>query len=238
MQRKFGQGAAALACVVLLGGCSSWGPAFTTAADTGPDPSVLATWGGTRPPMPVDTYTIRRVRGAEAEPVENRLELEPGNVWPAEEAPRATLANPDAALRGVQPWRPGEPRSGRDLPVDERPGGPLVPRADGAPVEEQGPRAQRRRRGASSPPPPPLVQPEPERVEVLPVPPGAYDPPQRRYDGQVLLTPGGPVVTGPGTGRVQSFTTPGGGSGTIHRDGGFTTITPSGGIPQTFPTPR
>ena len=242
MQRKFGRGGAALASAALLGGCSWVAPALTPEADTGFRAPFFLSWN--RPPAvtPAESYTIRRLRGAEGEPVEQPLEVEPGNVWPAEEAPRATLANPDAALRGVPPWRPGEGRSVQDLPVNERPGGPLVPpRAEAAPspaVEEQGPRAQRRRR-ESSPPPSPLAQPAPERPEVLPVPPGAYSPPPRRADGQVVLPPGGPpVITSGGTDRIQSFTTPGGGSGVIHRDGGVTTISPSGGVPQTFPTPR
>ena len=75
-------------------------------------------------------------------------------------------------------------------------------------------------------------------MEVLPVPPGANAPPARRSDGQVVLTPGGPVTTTGGTDRVQGFVGPGGQSGVIHRDGGVTTVVPSGGMPQTFPTPR
>jgi hypothetical protein len=238
MLRKFGQkGAALLSLAALLGGCTSlFDSRDWTVADSGSGGMFRAAWGGMRSDRPEASDTIQRLRGIETprEP----LQLEPGNVWPVEEAPRATLANPDAALRGVPPYRPGESRSGRDLPIDERPGGPSVPpRADATP-EDQGPRAQRRRRGASSPPPPPLFQPEPERAGVLPVPPGAYAPPAPRTDGRVVLTPGGPVVTTGGTDRIQSFTTPGGGSGVIHRDGGVTTVSPSGGIPQTFPTPR
>ena len=53
-----------------------------------------------------------------------------------------------------------------------------------------------------------------------------------------MLTPQGPVTTSGGTNRVQTYTVPGGGSGILQRDGGFTTISPSGGTPQTFPTPR
>ena len=237
MRRNFGRGAALLASVMAFGGCSWVNPALTTEADAGFGAPFLLPWSDARTVSLADSYTVRRLRGAEGLPADERLQVEAGNVWPAEEAPRATLADPDAALRGVPPWRPGETRSPRDLPVDERPGGPLMPpRADAAPADRGPP--PRQRRGASSPPPPPLVQPEPDRVGVLPVPPGAYSPPPRRADGQTILTPGGPVTTTGGTDRIQSFTTPGGGSGVIHRDGNTTTIAPSGGIPQTFPTPR
>ena len=236
MRRKLGQGAALLVSVAALGGCSWVNPALTTEADAGFGAPFLLPWSDTRTVALADSYTVRRLRSAEGLPPEERLQVDPGNVWPAEEAPRATLANPDAALRGVPPWRPSEGRSTRDLPVDERPGGPLVqPRADATPADRGPPP---RRRGASSPPPSLLEQPEPDRVQVLPVPPGAYSPPPRRSDGQVVLTPGGPVVTGGGTDRIQSFTTPGGGGGVIHRDGNTTTVVPSGGLPQTFPTPR
>ena len=50
--------------------------------------------------------TIARVRG---EPQEvSTLQVEEGNVWPAQEGPRATLANPDAAMRNIPVYRPGE----------------------------------------------------------------------------------------------------------------------------------
>jgi hypothetical protein len=75
-------------------------------------------------------------------------------------------------------------------------------------------------------------------VPTQPVPPAAYAPP-RRFDGQTVIPPSGvPLTTTGGTDRVQGFTAPGGGGGVIHRDGGVTTIVPSGGTPQTIPTPR
>jgi hypothetical protein len=208
-------------------------------ADSGSGGMFRAAWGGMRSDRPEDSDTIRRVRGMDV-PVEP-LQVEPGSVWPVEEAPRATLANPDAALRGVPAYRPGEARSPDRLwEREDRQSRDLPPRADGMPSPEDGRPAPPppRRRGASSPPPPPLVQPAPERVEVLPVPPGANAPPARRSDGQVILTPRGPVTTTGGTDRVQGFVAPGGGSGVIHRDGGVTTVIPSGGAPETFPTPR
>jgi hypothetical protein len=237
MLRKHGRnGAASLALAALLGGCTTFDGRDWAVADGSSGGLFRAAWGGKAADRVEDSDTIRRVRGVEAQ-VEP-LRVEPGSVWPVEEAPRATLANPDAALRGVPAYRPGEPRDGSRLWDDDSRRRDAAPRADAVPPAEPRPLEQRRRRGGSSPPPP-LIEPyEPERVQVLPVPPGGNAPPPRRSDGQVVLTPGGPVVTSGGTDRIQSFTTPGGGGGVIHRDGGFTTITPSGGMPQTFPTPR
>jgi hypothetical protein len=55
----------------------------------------------------------------------------------------------------------------------------------------------------------------------------------------VLQTPSGPVTVTGGTERVQSFTVPGGGTGTIHRndDNTSTIIGPDGRV-QVIPTPR
>lgn len=57
-------------------------------------------WGGMRPAMPSESLTVQRIRGQTA-PV-TPLRPEPGDVWPGEEGPRATLANPEEALRGVR----------------------------------------------------------------------------------------------------------------------------------------
>ncbi|MEI6158854.1 MAG: hypothetical protein WCP77_03380 [Roseococcus sp.] len=57
-------------------------------------------WGGIRPAMPTDSLTVQRIQG-QAEPLDP-LRPEPGDVWPVEEGPRATLANPEEALRGVR----------------------------------------------------------------------------------------------------------------------------------------
>lgn len=231
MSRVLGpKGAALLAFAAVLGGCTNredW-----SAADAGSGGMFRAAWGGMRSDGGEPSDTMRRLRGVET--AQQPLQVEPGNVWPAEEAPRATLANPDAALRGVPAYRPGDTNDSgrfRDGTSDGRQD--AGPRADVAPDDQRPP--PRRRRGASSPPPPPLEQPEPNRVEVLPVPPGGNAPP-RRYEGQVIIPPsgGGPIVTGGGTPNIQSFTTPGGGGGVIHNDGGVTTISPSGGPPQTF----
>jgi hypothetical protein len=57
-------------------------------------------WGGMRPALPDESLTVQRIRG-QAEP-QPTLRPEPGDVWPVEEGPRATLANPEEALRGVR----------------------------------------------------------------------------------------------------------------------------------------
>ncbi|UPY35116.1 hypothetical protein [Sediminicoccus sp. KRV36] len=57
-------------------------------------------WGGMRPTMPNESLTVQRIRG-QADPLEP-LRPEPGDVWPGEDAPRATLANPEEALRGIR----------------------------------------------------------------------------------------------------------------------------------------
>lgn len=242
MQREFGQAGAALALVALLGGCGWVYPSLTTEADAGFGAPYIAPRGNLEPIVLADSPTVRRVGGGEGIPVEEHLQTEPGDIWPKLETPRATLADPEAALRGVPDWRPNEPRSRQDLPGERIPGGPLRgpdPRTRSPePGTQDDGRRPTRGRDTSSRSPTPLTQPEPDRVEVLPVPPGANEPPARRSAGQVVVTPYGPVVTSGGTGRVQSFTAPGGGSGLLTRDGAFTTITPSGGVPQTFPTPR
>ncbi len=67
-------------------------------------------WGGMRPAVPADSLTVQRIRG-QAEP-QQTLRPEPGDVWPVEEGPRATLANPEEALRGVRTGE-AEPRRSR-----------------------------------------------------------------------------------------------------------------------------
>lgn len=67
-------------------------------------------WGGMRPALPTESLTVQRIRG-QAEVMEP-LRPEPGDVWPVEEGPRATLANPEEALRGVR-TNETEPRRAR-----------------------------------------------------------------------------------------------------------------------------
>lgn len=73
--------------------------------------------------FPTDSLTIQRLRSgpmADA-PV---LTVEPGNVWPEQEGQRATLADPDAALRGLP--RATFPDAPRQPPLER-----ISPRADG-----------------------------------------------------------------------------------------------------------
>lgn len=76
-------------------------------------------WGGMRPAIPTDSLTIQRIRG-QAEP-QAPLRTEPGDVWPVEEGPRATLANPEEALRGVRTSEP-QPRRRGSSGFDNAPG--------------------------------------------------------------------------------------------------------------------
>ena len=46
------------------------------------------------------------------------------------------------------------------------------------------------------------------------------------------------MTTTGGTDRVQTYVAPGGGTGTIHNDGGTSTIYGPNGQVQTMPTPR
>lgn len=182
---------------------------------------VRAPWGGNRPAQPGDSMTIERVLNA-AVPAD-RLQSEPGDVWPGPLPPRATLANPDAALRGVPEYEPAGPRA---VPSD--------PSATPAP---RPPRPPSGRVGSSSPPPDPLLQPElPRGTAALPPPAPLPERPPARTDGRVIQTPGGPVVTTGGTDRVQSFTQPGvGGTGTAVNQGNSTILLSPDGRVQTVP---
>ncbi|MBY0338476.1 MAG: hypothetical protein K2X11_17820 [Acetobacteraceae bacterium] len=197
-----------LAAGLALQGCSTVERGFASVTGTlsgmgdrfGPD------WGGMRPAIPTDSVTVQRIRGNMV--AETTLQPEPGDVWPEPEGPRATLANPDEALRGIPAWRPGaEPTPAAPPP---------------------------RRRGSSDLPPDSLsFQPPPSVQAVQPPLPRA----PRRVDGQVIPTPSGGVVTTGGTDRVQTTISPQG-SGVAIRDGATTTIIGPGGQTQIVPTPR
>lgn len=78
-------------------------------------------WGGMRPAMPTESLTVQRIRGAAEAP--EPLRPEPGDVWPVEEGPRATLANPEEALRGVRVTDTPAPRTrGSSGAFDNAPG--------------------------------------------------------------------------------------------------------------------
>lgn len=228
-------GMAALGLGLLLGGCGSSGDSVGTrmgsagaAATDGlanAGASIGAPWGRSRPAIPEGSTTIARLAGA-TEP-QTTLQPEPGDVWPLPESPRSTLANPDAAMRGIPNYRPGEL---------DRPSGP-APRSEWQPTDPAG--LPPGLRGSSAPPPPPpraAVVPPP--TFVAPPLPDVNAPPPRRADGRVITTPSGPAITTGGTDRVQTFITPGGGTGTAVTDGNTTTLIGPGGQVQSVPTPR
>src|SRR3954464_13748970 len=63
-------------------------------------------WGVPNAVPPEQSTTVARLSGP---PVQTTpLRAEGGDVWPVPEAPRSTLANPDAAMRGIPTYRPGE----------------------------------------------------------------------------------------------------------------------------------
>ncbi|WP_149538905.1 hypothetical protein [Siccirubricoccus phaeus] len=221
MQRKQGWGkhgwkapaGAALAAALALGACSrveSGGYAVTDGI-TQAGAAVGAPWGSMRVTPPGEGATIDRVRGVAAPTAS--LQTEQGNVWPAGEAPRATLANPDAALRNIPTYRPGE------LDRMSAPAG----RSDWQPQD------------------PPPVRPAPADLNLQPLVPAPPPPPitgpgPRTDAGQVIQTPRGPYATSGGTDRVQSVNGPDG-TGVAVRDGNFVTLaTPNG--PQTVVQPR
>jgi hypothetical protein len=206
------------ASLAVLAGCSSIEPALTTPADS----YVVAggtfgrPWGG-QPPQQIldDSVTIGRLRGGE--PSGEHLLPEPGNVWPGPLPPRTTLANPDAALRGV-PEFPGPTSS---MPTTEPTRGAMPSSSSGPP------------RGLPQSSLAPTVRPTPASGStIMSVPPAPQFETAPRADGRVLMTPNGPVVTTGGTSRVQSTMGANGQAGVAVRDGNFTTVTPIGGVPQ------
>lgn len=207
------RGFAAAGAVVLLtglGGCEAIWPALTTPADSYQvaGGNFGQPWGGQSPQQILtESATIGRLRGAED--TAGQLLPEAGNVWPGPLPPRTTLANPDAALRGVPDYPVPNPAPTSSMP----PSGP--PR--GLPATSSVA---------------PGVQPStvpPAATAARPVP---IDPLPPRADGRLIQTPNGPVVTTGGTDRVQSAISPGGGASVVTRDGPFTTVTPIGGAPQ------
>lgn len=101
-----------IALVLGLAGCAQVEPRLASAAGrlSGTYDRFGPNWGGMRPTMPAESLTVQRIRG-QAEP-QATLRPEPGDVWPVEEGPRATLANPEEALRGVRSGE-AEPRRNR-----------------------------------------------------------------------------------------------------------------------------
>ena len=102
---------ALLSVTVGLAGCTRVESSIASVQDslTGTYTRFGPQWGGMRPAMPTESLTVQRIRGRAEVP--ETLRPEPGDVWPGEEAPRATLANPEEALRGIRPV--DEPRRPR-----------------------------------------------------------------------------------------------------------------------------
>lgn len=101
-------------------------------------PGLGADWSGTGPNFPTESATIQRLRTAPvAEP--NVLTVEPGNVWPEQEGARATLADPDAALRGLpRATFPDPPRQAAPLRIAPRADGQVIQTPQGAVVTTGG----------------------------------------------------------------------------------------------------
>ncbi|MCB4823784.1 hypothetical protein [Roseicella aerolata] len=218
---------AVLGIAVLLGGCTAFNNGTANVADsmTRAGDRIGAPWGQMRATTPEQSITAARITGT---PVEvTAVTPEAGDVWPVPEAPRATLANPDAAMRGIPNYRPGEL---------DRPSGP-APRSQWQPTDPAP--LPPGLRGSSSPPPQSnrgIDVPQPQAV--APPLPDQNAPPPRRADGRVITTPSGPAITTGGNDRVQSYITPGGGTGTAVIDGNTTTLIGPGGQVQTVPTRR
>ena len=224
--------ASALGMAVLLSGCASyesgtsWLNRNTSGVFEGAANAVsgIAPWGGTRPASPGDSQTVQRVLGAEASIPP--LLPEPGNVWPEPEAPRATLMNPDQALRGIGGYAPNVPD--REAPPSITP--------DLGPQREP---PERTRRGAGGPfvPAPTAAMPTPPGPQA-PLPPLAPLPraPDRAAGGQVIMTPQGGISPSTSS-NTSPFSSPTGG-GTITRDGNTSIINRPGEPPQIIQNPR
>lgn len=189
------------------------GGAFDSVATLGG--RLGAPWGTTQPLSVADGVTVARVRAGGGMGGAEPLLPEEGNVWPAAEGPRATLANPDEALRGIPSYRPGmtDPAVAPP-PVTDRPR--RQPRGSGAaysPLEDQ--------------PPPP-------RASVTP-PLGQPRPP---LAGNVITAPDGSsrVITG-GQGNIGSTIGPSGQTGTLLRDGNVQILQEPGRPAQQILTP-
>ncbi|RVT92296.1 hypothetical protein EOD42_18975 [Rhodovarius crocodyli] len=157
---------------------------------------VGAPWGGSRPAnIAPESLTAARVRQGGGAGGSEQLTEEPGNVWPAAEGPRATLANPDEALRGVPAYRPESGVGPVQVPTGRRGSGAALETLPG--------------------------QPAPAPQAAL----GTTPEPRRPRASSVIDTPSGPVVTAPSSGRVTTGTGPAGGpSSTVFSDGNVRVI--------------
>ncbi|MGG5822634.1 hypothetical protein [Falsiroseomonas sp. HW251] len=201
-------GAAGLGLAALLGACAP----ETGFQDAQWSPPIIARLPATAagPAQTGDSLTLQRVRGVQ--PEFDAVMPEEGNVWPAQEAQRATLmSGPDEAMRNIPDYRPSlVPGTGE--PVRSPVPTPGVP-GSGSPggLGTQG-----------LPPPPPLTPTPAPRVSGTG---GVGLPPE----GRVLTSPSGrPAVTTGQAGSVSGVTSPSGG-GAVIRDGNVETwIGPDG----------
>lgn len=203
-------GAAGLGLALGLGACapdvgfqeSQWSPPIIARV-----PAVPA-----GPAQTGDSLTVQRVRGTQ--PEFDPVMPEEGNVWPAQEAQRATLmSGPEEAMRNIPEYRPTlVPETGS--PVRSPVPTPGVP-GSGTPGGL----------GTTGLPPPPPVAATP--APRLTSPGGAGI----RPEGSVRIDPSGrPAVTTGQAGSVSGVTQPGGG-GAVVRDGNVETwIGPDGRV--------
>ncbi len=131
---KAARRAAGLGLLLALGACAqAQGPSFPEGPfgrlSFGPN------WGGERPMVSAESPTVQRVRGIQTTPPEPLLPEE-GAIWPRREAPRATLADPEEALRGAPPREPLGSSTSPDLLAPPRPAAtraPAMPGLEGLP---------------------------------------------------------------------------------------------------------
>lgn len=122
---RFSRHAALALALVSLAACGQGVEPSLARGDTMPW-SFGPSWGGMRPEVPAEALTVMRIRG-DAPPAPTLFPQE-GNVWPDPEGPRATLANPEEALRGIPPRMPDL----RPAPLPS-PAGGFLPRLPDAP---------------------------------------------------------------------------------------------------------
>ncbi len=167
-------------------------------------------WGQRGVVRPEGSATLTRVTGGN--PNLPPLLPERGNVWPVDEAPRATLLNLEDQQRGIQP---GQASS---IPPPE-----AIFRQDAVEFE-QGSRQ-------IAPPPPGQVRERPAPVTPALPPVLNISPP---VNDRVRTLPTGETVVQPTPG-LQTFTTPGGGSGIAVPQGPNTVLIGPGGRVRQVP---
>lgn len=187
-----------------LSGCARFDSGFASVTGwmSGVSDRYGPSWGGMRPAMPTDSLTVQRIQNRGTPTALAPLTTEPGDVWPREEGPRATLANPDEALRGF--------RTGEEVPPRRRgsAGPPAEPTVTTIPPMP-----------AFDPPPPP--PPSANRTDT-----------PRTDGQVIFTPQGGPVTTTGGTNRVQTTISPQGSGVAIRNGATTTIIGPDGSVQQ------